>query len=42
MNMNTEEALALASEIVQAWDWKTEVTRPEPNRLDVTLTSSCL
>jgi Ni,Fe-hydrogenase III component G len=40
MNMNTEEALALASEIVQAWDWKTEVTRPEPNRLDVTLTSS--
>ena len=40
MNMNTADAIALASEIVQAWDWKTEVEHPEPNRLDVTLTSS--
>lgn len=40
MNMDTADALALASEIVQAWDWKTEVEHPEPNRLDVTLTSS--
>lgn len=40
MNMNTTDAIALASEIVQAWDWKTEVEHPEPNRMDVTLTSS--
>lgn len=33
----TEEILTLAREIAEAWDWATEVTQPEPNRLDVLL-----
>lgn len=37
--LNTEDALALADEIVRAWDWVVETERPEPNRLDVRLAS---
>jgi Ni,Fe-hydrogenase III component G len=37
--MTTEEALNLADQILEGWAWKTEVTRPAPNRLDATLTS---
>jgi Ni,Fe-hydrogenase III component G len=33
----TEETLALAREIAGAWDWVTEVTQPEANRLDIHL-----
>src|SRR5512142_611199 len=33
--MTTEEILNLAEQIVQAWDWATEVSRPRPDRLDV-------
>jgi len=33
--MNTEEILAIASELVKSWDWATEVSRPTPKRLDV-------
>ncbi len=33
--MTTEEILNLAEQIVQAWDWATEVSRPRPERLDV-------
>lgn len=33
----TEEILTLAREIAGAWDWATEVTQPEENRLDVAL-----
>ncbi len=33
----TEEVLILAREIAGAWDWATEVTQPEVNRLDVQL-----
>ncbi len=33
----TEEILTLARDIASAWDWATEVTQPEPNRLDVLL-----
>ena len=33
--MNATEILALAEQIVEAWDWTTEVSRPRPDRLDV-------
>lgn len=33
----TEETLALAQAIAGAWDWQTEVTQPETNRLDIRL-----
>src|SRR5512140_1810332 len=33
--MTTEEILNIAEQIVQAWDWATEVSRPRPERLDV-------
>ncbi len=33
--MTTEELLSLAEQIVQAWDWATEVSRPRADRLDV-------
>lgn len=36
--MNTEEALKIASQLVEEWLWTTKTERPEPNRLDVTLT----
>lgn len=31
--MNTEEALAIASQILEHWAWKTETTRPAPTRI---------
>lgn len=37
--MNTEEALTIASELLSGWSWVTEANRPEPNRLDVILSS---
>ena len=33
--MTTEEILSLAEQIVQAWDWATDVSRPHADRLDV-------
>lgn len=33
--MNTEEALNLAGQLVEQWDWDTETHFPEPERLDV-------
>jgi Ni,Fe-hydrogenase III component G len=39
MKMTTEEALALASELLVNWVWLTEAQRPEPHRLDVALSS---
>ncbi len=33
--MMTEDILNLAEQIVRAWDWATEVSRPRPDRLDV-------
>ncbi|HEY44285.1 MAG TPA: NADH-quinone oxidoreductase subunit C [Anaerolineae bacterium] len=36
--MNTQEALKIASLLVEEWVWTTETERPEPNRLDVKLT----
>ena len=33
--MNTEEILTLATQVVSAWDWVTEVSQPRPNMLDV-------
>ncbi len=39
MTINTEEALSIASQLVEEWVWTTETNRPEPNRLDVTLTA---
>lgn len=33
----TEEIITLARDIAGAWDWATEVTQPEANRLDVYL-----
>jgi Ni,Fe-hydrogenase III component G len=38
MTMNTEEALSIASQLVEDWVWTTETNHPEPNRLDVKLT----
>jgi Ni,Fe-hydrogenase III component G len=37
--MTTEEALSIAGEFAENWVWKTETSRPEPNRLDITLVS---
>jgi Ni,Fe-hydrogenase III component G len=37
--MNTEEILALATQVVGAWDWMTEVSQPRPNMLDVKVKS---
>lgn len=37
--MNTEETLNLASEVVRAWDWTSQVERPRPGQLDVYITS---
>lgn len=39
-SIKTAEALALAKEITTAWFWPLETTEPEPNRLDVKLTSA--
>jgi len=36
----TEEALALASDMMENWAWETITARPEPNRLDATLKST--
>ncbi len=33
--MNSEEILNLAAQVVSAWDWTTESSRPRPNQLDV-------
>ena len=33
--MNNEEILSLAEQIVKSWNWTTEVSRPQPNQLDV-------
>src|SRR5512140_1235174 len=33
--MTTEEILTLAENVVQSWDWATEVSRPRFDRLDV-------
>jgi NADH:ubiquinone oxidoreductase subunit C len=33
----TEQALALANDLLVTWVWETEASRPEPNRLDVAL-----
>jgi Ni,Fe-hydrogenase III component G len=35
--MNNEEILTLAEQIVKSWDWKTEVSRSQPNQLDVNI-----
>jgi Ni,Fe-hydrogenase III component G len=35
--MNVEETLTTASQILEAWAWKTETTRPAPTRIDATL-----
>lgn len=32
--MNTEETLAIASQILEHWAWKTETTRPSDTRID--------
>lgn len=34
-----ERALAIAQELAEGWTFKTETTRPEPNRLDIALAS---
>jgi NADH:ubiquinone oxidoreductase subunit C len=34
-----ERALAIAQELAEGWLFKTETSRPEPNRLDITLAS---
>ena len=36
----TEEALALAGDMMENWAWETVTERPEPNRLDATLKST--
>jgi Ni,Fe-hydrogenase III component G len=36
----TEEALALAGDMMENWAWETITERPEPNRLDATLKST--
>lgn len=35
--MTTEEALSIASQLLESWLWALEVQRPEPNRLDAIL-----
>ncbi len=37
--MDTEKILNLANDIVSAWDWTSEVSRPKPNVLDVRIKS---
>lgn len=37
---NTEKILSMANEMLVKWVWSAESTRPEPNRLDVMLTSA--
>jgi Ni,Fe-hydrogenase III component G len=37
--MNTEETLQLAADILTNWAWETEASRPDPNRLDVWLST---
>jgi Ni,Fe-hydrogenase III component G len=37
--MDTEQALAIASELLEGWLWALPAERPEPNRLDVFLHS---
>jgi NADH:ubiquinone oxidoreductase subunit C len=37
--MTTEQALSTASQLLESWLWALEAERPEPNRLDVILTS---
>jgi Ni,Fe-hydrogenase III component G len=38
--LNSEEILALATDLVSAWTWQTETDRPETDRLDVRLASA--
>ncbi len=40
MTITTDKALAIATELVENWVWKTKTETPEPNRLDVFLRSS--
>jgi Ni,Fe-hydrogenase III component G len=35
--LTTEEVLDIATELLHMWEWSTDISRPEPNRLDVTL-----
>ena len=37
--MKTEEALSIARQLVEEWEFKTKTERPEPNRLDVALST---
>ncbi len=37
---DTEKTLKTASQLLEQWMWMTEVTRPEPNRLDARLKTS--
>jgi len=37
--MKTAEALSKARQLVEEWEFKTKTDRPEPNRLDVALTT---
>jgi Ni,Fe-hydrogenase III component G len=37
---DTEKTLQTASQLLEQWMWMTEVTRPEPNRLDARLKTS--
>jgi Ni,Fe-hydrogenase III component G len=38
--IDTEKTLNTASQLLEQWMWMTEVTRPEPNRLDARLKTS--
>jgi Ni,Fe-hydrogenase III component G len=38
--MNTDEALDLASQILEHWCWQTETERPAPNRISSILSSA--
>jgi NADH:ubiquinone oxidoreductase subunit C len=40
VDAKTAQALALAKEITSAWFWPLETVEPEPNRLDVKLSSA--
>lgn len=31
----SEEIISIAKQIASSWDWVTEITEPEPNRLDI-------
>ena len=37
--MNTEESLAIASQILEHWAWQTETTRPSPTRISSLLST---